>query len=82
MSSIVTLFRKKVFSQIGPYSGRRSTKSRVVRTKSWTEYMQKGDMEMYSDKQYRKALEVYEETKSVTKNYHYFRISSTQINTV
>lgn len=29
--------------------------------------MQKGDVEMYSDEQYRKALEVYEETKSVTK---------------
>ena len=29
--------------------------------------MQKGDLEMYSDEQYRKALTVYEETKSVTK---------------
>lgn len=27
----------------------------------------KGDLGMYSDEQYRKALEVYEETKSVTK---------------
>ena len=38
-----------------------------MRTKSWTEYSQKGDQWMYSEKQYRKALEVYEETKSVTK---------------
>ena len=36
-------------------------------TKSWTEYRQKGDQWMYSEEQYRKALEVYEKTKSVTK---------------
>lgn len=38
-----------------------------MRTKSWTEYTQKGDQGIYSDEQYRKALKVYEETKSVTK---------------
>ena len=33
---------------------------------------------MYSEEQYYKALEVYEETKSVTKDHNDFRISSTQ----
>ena len=30
--------------------------------KNWTEYTQKGDQGMYSEEQYRKALEVYEKT--------------------
>jgi hypothetical protein len=38
-----------------------------VQTKSWTEYTREGDRGWYSEEQYRKAPEVYEETKSVTK---------------
>jgi hypothetical protein len=37
---------------------------------------------MYSEEQYRKALEVYEETKSVTKTITIFGISGTQANAI
>ena len=32
----------------------------------WTEYMQKGDLEMYSDEQYRKVLEMYRYSRVLT----------------
>lgn len=34
---------------------RSSSATYGVLTKSWTEYIQKGDLEMYSDEQYRKV---------------------------
>lgn len=39
--------------------------------------MQKGDVEMYSEEQYRKALKVYKETKWVTKTHNDISLSST-----
>lgn len=53
-----------------------------MRTKSWTEYIQKGDMRMYSDEQCRKALKVYKETKWVTKTHNDISLSSTPADAV